>query len=89
MAIKLDLQKDYDRVNWNFPKVLLVQFGLMSSSVGFLCVYPLSLLKSWLIVGKWEHFKPSRGLRQRDPLCDKGGLKYFRIGRKATVGTRI
>jgi len=39
--------------------------------------------------GKWEHFKPSRGLRQRDPLRDKGGLKYLRMGRKATVGTRI
>ena len=63
---------------------LLVQFRLMSSSDGLLCVSSISF-EVLVNCGKSQQFKLSRGLRQRDPLCDKGGLKYLRMDRKARL----
>ena len=69
MAIKLDLQKAYDRVNWSFLNAVLLHFGFNETFTGWImaCVSSISFE---VIVngGKSECFKPSRGLRQGDLL---------------------
>ena len=68
MAIKLDLQKAYDRVNWRFLKAVLLHLGFNDIFTGWIlaCVSSVSFE---VIVngGKSDCFKPSRGLRQGDP----------------------
>ena len=69
MAIKLDFQKAYDRVNWNFLEAVLLKFGFMEVFVKWImeCVSTVSFL---LLInrGTFEYFNPSKGLRQGDPL---------------------
>ena len=65
MAIKLDLQKAYDKMNWNFMKVMLKKFGFAETFVNWIleCVFSVSF--SLLINGGIaDDFKPSRGLHQ-------------------------
>ena len=69
MAIKLDLQKAYDKVNWNFLKVVLLHFGFNEIFTRWIITYVSSLTFEVMVNGgKSESFKPSRGLRQGDPL---------------------
>uniref|UniRef100_A0A2N9EEZ1 Reverse transcriptase domain-containing protein n=1 Tax=Fagus sylvatica TaxID=28930 RepID=A0A2N9EEZ1_FAGSY len=69
MALKLDLQKAYDRLNWNFLQTVLNNFGFHDTFVNWVmqCVTTVSF--SVLINGgKSKHFTPTRELRQGDPL---------------------
>jgi hypothetical protein len=69
MAVKLDLQKAYDRVNWSFLKTILANFGFNKTFVGWLMECVTSVSFALLInEGVTEHFNPSRGLRQGDLL---------------------
>ena len=64
MALKLDLQKAYDRLNWNFLQTVLNNFGFHDTFVNWVmqCVTTISF--SVLINGgKSKHFTPTRGLR--------------------------
>ena len=69
IAVKVDLQKAYDRVNWDFLKTVLTNFGFPDIFIKWVmeCVTTTSL--SVLVNGgKSNFFHPSRGLRQGDPL---------------------
>ena len=69
MAIKLDLQKAYDRVNWDFLKIVLVRFGFNDTFIGWIMACISSVHFEVLVSGgKTEQFKSSRGLRQGNPL---------------------
>ena len=69
MAIKLDLQKAYDKVNWKFLEAVLLHFGFNETFTRWIiaCVSSVSF-EVVINGGKSEYFKPSRGLRQGDPL---------------------
>ena len=69
MAIKLDLQKAYDRVNWKFLSAVLLHFGFNETFTNWImsCVSSVSF-EVVVNGGKSAGFKPSRGLRQGDPL---------------------
>lgn len=69
LALKLDLEKAYDRISWPFLEVILCQVSFHASLnplLGF-CVSSASLSVLWN-GEQLENFKPSRGLIQGDPL---------------------
>uniref|UniRef100_A0A2N9HHK0 Reverse transcriptase domain-containing protein n=1 Tax=Fagus sylvatica TaxID=28930 RepID=A0A2N9HHK0_FAGSY len=66
---KLDLEKAYDRIEWDFIREVLTFFKFPPSFVDLVleCVSTSSF--SILVNGgQLENFKPSRGIRQGDPL---------------------
>ncbi|KAG7599606.1 Endonuclease/exonuclease/phosphatase superfamily [Arabidopsis suecica] len=69
MLLKLDLEKAYDRIRWDFLEDTLTVSGLPEKYVGWImqCVKGPSMNVLWN-GEKTETFKPSRGLRQGDPL---------------------
>ncbi|KAK5818320.1 hypothetical protein PVK06_023255 [Gossypium arboreum] len=69
MAVKLDMSKAYDRIEWSFVEKIMKKLGFDAEWVNVLmkCVtivsYPVVFNG---VIG--ENFVPSRGLRQCDPL---------------------
>ena len=69
LAIKLDLQKAYDRVNWKFLQAVLLNFGFNECFVSWIKECISSVSSAILVNGsKTASFTPSRGLRQGDSL---------------------
>ncbi len=67
--LKLDLEKAYDRLKWDFIREVLMFFKFPTSFVNLVleCVSTSSF--SILVNGgQMETFKPSKGIRQRDHL---------------------
>uniref|UniRef100_A0A2N9G2U3 CCHC-type domain-containing protein n=1 Tax=Fagus sylvatica TaxID=28930 RepID=A0A2N9G2U3_FAGSY len=69
VAIKVDLQKAYDRINWGFLKPVLSQLGFSPTFVNWILQCVSTVSTSVLVNGgRNESFNPSRGLHQGDPL---------------------
>ena len=69
LAIKIDLHKAYDSVDWNFLQTTLVDFGFPARIIDLImfCVSSSSLSLVWN-GSRLESFSPNRGLRQGDPI---------------------
>lgn len=78
-AIKLDMAKVYDRVEWEYLRSIMLKLGFHSDFVTLVmrCVTTVSSIR---INGvQTEAFRPTRGIRQGDPispylflLCSEG-----------------
>lgn len=69
MAIKVDLEKAYDRLSWDFIYETLREFGLPTILVRLImeCITTATMQLLWN--GEiTEIFTPSRGIRQGDPI---------------------
>ena len=69
IAIKLELQKAYDKVNWGFIQAVLFKFSFDEGFISWIiaCISTVSF-KVLVNGGKLEQFKPTQGIRQGDPL---------------------
>lgn len=69
MAFKIDLEKAYDRMSWEFLEYTLRRFAFPEKIISLImwCVKSSSLAILWN-GEKPAPFKPTRGLRQGDPL---------------------
>ena len=69
MAIKTDMSKAYDRVEWCFLEELLEKMGFARSWIRWVMACITTVSYSIFLNGKAHGFiKPERGIRQGDPL---------------------
>ena len=72
MAIKIDLEKAYDRSSWNFILDFLRDFGLEENLINLVCKCTSSSSMNILSSGECtSEFFPSRSIRQ--------GIHYHHI----------
>lgn len=69
VAYKIDFEKTYDHMNWNFLKLCLEDFGFPKAAVALIMHYVTTSTLSLIWNGKHlPLFSSTRGLRQGDPL---------------------
>ena len=69
MLFKIDLEMTYDKVNWSFLRIALIDFGFPPVLIELImnCLSASSLSLLWN--GSCLHnFSLTRGLRQGDPI---------------------
>ncbi|CAM8887236.1 unnamed protein product [Rhodiola kirilowii] len=68
-ALKLDMSKAYDRVEWDFLKVMLLKLGFpevwVRSVMSCICSVKYTIRVNDMLT---REFRPERGIRQGDPL---------------------
>ena len=70
LCLKVDFEKAYDSVRWDFLYDMLQHLGFQSKWISWIRRYMESSTVSVLVNGSpTEEFKPSRELRQGDPLA--------------------
>ena len=69
MAIKIDLEKAYDKIEWSFIREMFLSLNFLISLVELIMSCLSSVSFSLLFNGSFlEPFRPSRGIRQGDPF---------------------
>jgi hypothetical protein len=86
LILKMDLMKAYDRVNWNFLRLVLLQIGLPLDVTNWIMGSVTSSCYSSLINGNpTSFFRGSRGIRQG---CPRGKLT-FQVGERRRRVTHL
>ncbi|GKB92869.1 RNA-directed DNA polymerase, eukaryota, reverse transcriptase zinc-binding domain protein [Tanacetum coccineum] len=68
-ALKIDIAKSYDTVNWDFLKQILIHFGFHEKIIGWIMTCVTSAAFTVCVNGeRYGYFKSGRGLRQGDPM---------------------
>lgn len=72
IAIKIDLENAYDRIEWDFLEEVLQKVGFEDHLLQLImyCTFELSLSILWNGT-KHDSFQPLKGIRQGDPLSSR------------------